>query len=347
MHIATKTRMALLAVLGGLSVATSVGASTDDLPWIPPSGTDANWLDNTAGFGPAIAGVTTNAGVNESFVMTVAPADPPVSSFAGPGLYSPVNAGAGTINANGTPWVRTTFIDVTNQNGSLPRFQLFINGPAAWDNGQQIVLVAGAVQQNNTNSATGGWADEAGTLLPAGNQVGPYNDPGGTGFANDSGTTRNNTSFLSETTYGGWGSNNKQVIGFATVGGGGEMADANQSDWGIAPAIRAQRVNGNTVTLQIGKLVDGTIEFYVNNGGTEYKWASTAFVDTGQGAFDFRQVEVGVVGFAYTNNNSGGSVTFTDFDWGDNYVSIIPEPASMSVLGLGGVLLMGRRRKGA
>lgn len=242
------------------------------------------------------------------------------------------------MNANGTPWFQFSFIDRKNPDGTWPRIRLYWNGPQS----NPIATPAYQAGTFGTGWAVSGilvpdyWTTEAGTgianAVNSFGSLGPFpatdsNEYNGF-MASELDATNGHPSYavstgeanlVEDSTYGGIGAN-------------------NPNNW-------INRIDGEEVTVRIGKLTDGTMEYTLTLDGNTYIWQSEWFKNSGEGTFDIYQIEITVTHALYgASGGSPASLTFTDFLWGGDYTEQIPEPASFALLALAAPIIMLRRK---
>ncbi|MCE9592132.1 MAG: PEP-CTERM sorting domain-containing protein [Planctomycetes bacterium] len=102
-------------------------------------------------------------------------------------------------------------------------------------------------------------------------------------------------------------------------------------------------IAGTSHTVRIGKLADGSLEFTVDGVTGASTYPTDANANSSGANWTIYQVELRFRGQSALA--SGSFATFTDFTYGNNYTSQIPEPASLGLMGLGSMLVLARRRK--
>ncbi|MCC7193525.1 MAG: PEP-CTERM sorting domain-containing protein [Phycisphaeraceae bacterium] len=105
------------------------------------------------------------------------------------------------------------------------------------------------------------------------------------------------------------------------------------------------RVNGETVTITMGERPDGTIDFVFDSPtlGGPVMVTSPYFLTSPGSFFRWYQFE-----FLFRRNSDVGfNIDFPLFEFGNNWLTegAIPEPASLGLLGAGGLMILSRRRK--
>lgn len=325
--------VAALALTGMTAVANAQTFNGTEGYWTPtPSGKTLAWR-STGG----IPGETMAIDGNNNFVVTSTNnyrQYPGTGIFAGTGgivngaMQAFDTAAFNALNANDTPWVSATWIDRQNADGTWPQFLLFVNGPDAGGTGRILASSGYAIESGL------GWRTESGADITSS----PWGAPAGYDRMTPPAASDTEMGLFSMT-----GNTWQRVTpSFATTTGANQNAtNASAADMGIPYADRVQRVNGSTVTVTIGKLADGTIEYTWTQDATTFATFSNTFIinDGGNPGFDFSQVELTL------RNTNAGAFTFTNFDFGGDYATQVPEPASLGLLGLGCVFMMARRRK--
>lgn len=239
-----------------------------------------------------------------------------------PAGFNLLNSGYDGPNMTGTSsawWVKISFIDRQNADNSWPAI-----GLESWDTWNRYFFIGVGYAKAGLGT---NWVTESGTDITAG----PW---GGTGYTQNSAPT--SSSEMGLIALIGDGAND--TVSFQTSNNQNQNAtNAGATDMGIPYADRVARVNGAEASVRIGKLEDGTLEITWEYDGVTYPtYANTFWTGTNDLSLDFF-----VLGYRYAT----GSVTFTDFEFGGGYTTQVPEPASLGLLGIGGMLVLARRRK--
>lgn len=239
-----------------------------------------------------------------------------------PAGFSLMNAGYDGANTTGTSsswWARVSFIDRQNADNTWPAIGL--ESWSTWDK-YWFIGVGYAKQFAGTN-----WVTESGTDITAG----PW---GGAGYAQNSAPT---SSFTEQGLITMFGDAVNDTVSFQTTSGLNNATNAGAVDMGIPYADRVQRVDGAEASVRIGKLEDGTIEITWEYNGVAYPtYRNTMWTGTDDWSLEFF-----VLGHRYAE----GAVTFTNLEFGGGYTTQVPEPASLGLVGIGGMLVLARRRK--
>ena len=150
------------------------------------------------------------------------------------------------------------------------------------------------------------------------------------------------------------------TIAQVALGNGGSRRDLNLSVGGLIFKVDAGGIFINTTGSWVSVLDDSSAVF-TSAAGT-YDWAITAtgFDGTNSESLDIILSQGGSAVFTATNRtgiaDTTGAVSDVDFSMGSNWgtsqysvdnvsVTVVPEPSSAALLGLGGLALILRRRK--
>lgn len=250
------------------------------------------------------------------------PTTAPFFAAQNPIGFGQLNAGYDGANVTGTSsawWVKISFIDRQNADTSWPAI-----GLESWDTWNRYFFVGVGYAKAGLGT---NWLTESGTDITAG----PW---GGTSYSQNSAPT--SSSEMGLITMMGTGAND--TVSFQTTNNQNQNAtNAGAADMGIPYADRVARVDGAEASVRIGKLEDGTVEITWEYDGVTYPtYANTFWTGTNDLSLEFF-----VLGYRYAT----GNVTYTDFEFGGGYTTQVPEPASLALLGVGGALVLARRRK--
>ncbi|MCE9592464.1 MAG: PEP-CTERM sorting domain-containing protein [Planctomycetes bacterium] len=338
-RFSTRGLVASVVVVAGLCTASAVNAAAfTQGAWSPASGKTLIFRDSASG-GGATNAIFGTPGVNERIEVTSGSGGTAMySNYPNGGIFSGwqniVGVGAQAaataeftaMNTTGTPWFSFKYIDRKNSDGSWPQFMMYLNA----DDSTGL----GNTAKNQINAGSG-YPVEVNPWKLANNgaiTTAPWNTQyHGFGLEPVTDASADNGLFSSLHHDYGAGTPN-----FATTGGN-QTATLNTSTLGIIN--RVARVDGSTVEVKVGRLANGKIEFTWTVNGTTYPtWSNDWFNQSGFGnAFAINHVDLGGRQFK-------GTLTFLDYNYGSNYTTQIPEPASLGLIGLGSLLVMARRR---
>jgi len=149
------------------------------------------------------------------------------------------------------------------------------------------------------------------------------------------------------------------VVGDATPGGSFTIQVnglKGDMDWSEGLYTDDQSQNGGTMDIEGSTVHDGSGEvlegylttnlYYASFDGVDMAAKESASVEPGSGNGTWFTIDVSVSSSAKKDDVQ----TFDRLDWGDEYaelgtfdVTVVPEPATMALLGLGGLFLRKRR----
>lgn len=262
------------------------------------------------------------------------PTTAPDNAFTNRIGYNLMNGGTGTAGSGpitpslgySTWWVKASFIDNRNTDGSWPSIGMHISDNS-WS--REIQAFAGYPR----GYAGVPWQTQSGTNITAGPySVAGYSIDNAASTAGELAEMGLITNMLKPST-------NRMTVSYQTTTGQNNATNAGAADLGIPYANRVGRVDGAAFSVRIGKLQDNTIEItWEYNGVTYPTYSNTWYV----GGTDFTIAHL-IIGDRHLQ--TGDTITYTDFAFGGDYTTQVPEPASLALLGVGGMLVLARRRK--
>ncbi len=258
------------------------------------------------------------------------------------GTLRATNRGSLTVNSNGTNFLTmnngASTAAITGPTGGSSSDATLAVNPNVTISGNLLIT-----QNANTNSGVDRRVDINGDISGTGNITVANNENAGGGVRLDGGV--NHTGTL---TWGGtntdttWsnitGSIGSNVTGFTKNGAGYVTLSGTANAWAGGTTINTGQVRiaaGSTLGAESALLIaDGAI-------------LNLLAAQVSQGSITSLTLGANVFTTAGTYGHSSSNATFTNdtFFAGTGFVTVIPEPASLALLGLGGMLMLGRGRR--